>query len=72
MGMQGKRVNFTRKTITQRGVDELVLLHHGTPRKLLADHDRLEMISLTLHYHFCARDAGPNQCFKFTALHEKL
>jgi hypothetical protein len=58
---QGKRMNFTTHAVTQRGIDQAMLLHHAAVGKLRADDHRLEMITLPLDDHLGIRQSGFDQ-----------
>jgi hypothetical protein len=72
MGMQGKCVDLTTHAVTQRPVNQLVLLHHSAVFELLADDRRLEMVAVTLHNDFRIRDAGLDERLDFRTSHSVI
>ena len=68
--MQGQRVYFAAHPVSERSIDQLMLLHHRAAFKLLADYNCLEMITLPFHRDLCLGDSRLYQVFQFTALHD--
>ncbi len=67
--MQGQRMYFTTHPVSERGIDQLMLLHHRTALELLADYNCLEMITFPFHRDVCLGEACLYQIFQFIALH---
>ena len=69
IGAQRQRVNLLLHERAERGIDHLVLRHHGLAFERRAHHGGLEMIAVALHRHLRRGHTVFDDFFQFVCLH---